>query len=434
MTVDSGRATETVVDDSPKRVAATRRFRRSRRATARPHVLILDANVCVPNDRRVWLECQALVADGFDVSVICPRWPGTSSYEELSGVRIYRYRTSAEPGTVTSYVLDYTLSWLRTVRLTRKVWRRNPFHVIQSCNPPDTYFLIAWFFKRVGVRFLFDQHDLCPEVYQDRFGNAYRYVRSILLVLEKLTHRTADHVITVNESCKDLLLSRTSTTRDKLTVVRTGPDLQRLRRVSPQNEFKNGRKFLCSYLGVMGPQDGVDMVIRAVDVLVHDLQRQDIHFVLMGSGGCLSSLTDLTAQLKVEPWVHFTGFADDGTISSYLSASDLGLQPDPKTAFTDLCSMLKTIEYMAFGLPVVAFDLAETRRTAEGAALYVPEETPKAYAQAILTLLDRPDRRAAMSDIAHRRARDALSWEQYKRTYVTVVRTLCRADRAEDAG
>jgi glycosyltransferase involved in cell wall biosynthesis len=274
------------------------------------------------------------------------------------------------------------------------------------------------------VRYIFDQHDLSPEIYRDRFPDASRRVHALLTALERWTHRAADHVITVNESCKDLLVSRTRTPAEGLTVIRTGPDLARLHLVDAVPALKRGRRFLCAYLGVMGPQDGVDLVLRSVDVIVHDLGREDIQFVLMGDGQCLSELTELAVELNVERWVDFTGWADDHTISSVLSTSDLGLQPDQHTPFTDMCTMLKTIEYLAFGLPVVAFDLTETRRTADAAAVYVAEETPSAYAAAIVTLLDDSEGLAGMSAAALRRARRDLAWDTQKDAYVDVVRNL----------
>lgn len=390
----------------------------------RPHVLMIDSNNNVPQDRRVWLECRALADAGISVTVICPGPPDAVRTEYLDGVVIHRYPLRNRNARLLGYVSKYIDSWLRTLALTIRVHRRHPFDVIQACNPPDTYYLIARAFRRRGVRFLFDQHDLCPEIYRDRSGRSRSLTLRALAALERWSHDCADHVITVNESCRELLLARTSTRPADLTVVRTGPDLVRLRPGAPLPRLRHGRTHLCAYLGIMGRQDNVELVLRALEVIVHDLRREDVHVVLMGDGECLPALRRLAADLEIEPWVTFTGFADDATVSGYLSTSDLGLQPDGRTPFTDLCSMVKTIEYMAFGLPVVAFDLLETRRTAGEAGHYVTDETPQAFARVMVDLLDDPARRAAMSQHARRRAEQDLAWQRWQPVYLDVVRGL----------
>jgi glycosyltransferase involved in cell wall biosynthesis len=384
-----------------------------------------------PTDRRVWLECTALREAGFAVSVVSPARDDQPPRECLDGIDIYRYRTTQRGGRGRRFVLSFAASWVQTARLALSIWRRHPFQVIQACNPPDTYFPLALLFRPFGVRFVFDQHDLCPEIYYDRFAEPSRLVHRILLLLERWTHRVADHVITVNESCKELLVSRTATPPEQITVVRTGPDFARLRLAGREPDLKRGRRYLCAYLGVMGPQDGVDLVLRAIDRIVHDLERDDIHFILLGDGQCLGDLKRLAAELQIEPWVDFTGWADDRLISSVLSTADLGLQPDRRTPFTELCTMLKTVEYLAFGLPVVTFDLIETRRTAAGAAAYVAEETTAAFAATIIRVLDAPERRAAMSALALRRARTELSWEGQREIYVDVIKALVGAPVAD---
>jgi glycosyltransferase involved in cell wall biosynthesis len=381
-------------------------------------------NCSVPEDNRVWLECSALVEAGYDVTVISPTGPDPSPYSEIAGVRIHRFPEPVESGSAWGFAAGYAVSWLRVSRLALRIWREHRFDLIHACNPPDTYFLLALAFRPFGVRFLFDQHDPCPEVYAARFARPSRLLGSILTRLERWSHATADHVITVNESCRELLLARNPTRPDRLTVVRSGPDRSRLVEVDPVPELKRGRRFLCSYVGVMGPQDGVDLIPRVARVLVHERGRTDVHFGVLGFGDCVPELKQLARDLDVADHLTFTGRVDRDVVAAYLSTSDLGLQPDPPSPFNQLCTMVKTLEYLAFGLPVVAFDLVETRRSAADAAAYVDERTPEAYADAIERLLDDDEERSAMGRRGWTRSHDVLSWDRQKPVYLDVVASL----------
>lgn len=392
------------------------------------HVLIIVQNNPVPLDRRVWLQCRALVATGYDVSVICPMDVGDPSFEVIDGVALHKYDPGPEPASAPAFIRSYARAWLLTAHRAFRIARTKPIHVLQACNPPDTYFPLAAMLRRRGTRFLFDQHDLCPEIFTARFGDRGRWYLAILAWLERATHRFADHVITVNESCRDLLINRTSTPAERVTVVRTGVDLSRLRRIPADPGLKSGRRFLCCYLGMMGPQDGVETVIHAADRIVHDGGRDDVHFALLGFGERLEALRELTRGLHLERHVTFVGRADDATIAAYLSTADIGLQPDASTPFNNVCSMLKTVEYMAFGLPVIAYDLVETCRTAGNAAMTVDGGVDE-FALAINRLLDDPARRRAMAAAGQARTRGPLQWDVHRRAYLDVVGSLAaRAD------
>lgn len=398
--------------------------RGSRASRPGPHLLMLVENETLPEDRRVWLECRALRDAGWRVSAICPTEPGLPLYEEVDGVAIHRFPDPATGTSPLGFASGYARAWLRTAVLAHRIWREDPFDVLQACNPPDTYFALARYFQLRGVKFLFDQHDLCPEVYATRFEQIRPAVRKALELLERWTHRTADHVITVNESCRELLLRRNGTPPDRLSVVRTGADLAHLKPGPPRPELRRGRSHLCTYLGVMGPQDGIDTVLHAAHDIVHVQGRRDVHFALLGMGECLNDLRDLSAQLDLEDFVTFTGRADNAMISAYLSTTDVALQPDPKTEFTELCSMIKTIEYMAFGAPVVTFDLRETRRTAADAAFYVTEEGPEPFAHAILRVMDDAQLRKSLSAVGRERSRGVLAWETQRTEYLRIVAEL----------
>jgi glycosyltransferase involved in cell wall biosynthesis len=263
-------------------------------------VLIVVQNLPVPLDRRVWLECRALHGAGFDVSVICPKGgDDTAARETIEGVRVYRYRPAPPVKGTPGYVLEFVYAWLRTAWLSWRVWRRQPFDAMQACNPPDTYWALALLFRFVGVRFVYDQHDLCPEVYMSRFDVETGLKVSLLRGLEWASYRTADHVIAVNGSYRDVATARGRVDPAGVTVVRSGPDPIRMRKGEPRPELRRGRERLGCYLGVMGPQDGVDLLVRAIDVYVHELGRTDCHFALLGFGDCLDELQALCTELEL---------------------------------------------------------------------------------------------------------------------------------------
>jgi len=407
-----------------------------RRDAGRPHVLIVVQNLPVPLDRRVWLECQALVAAGYRVSVVCPAGPGDPAYAEIDGVRIWKYRPPPDAEGLLGYLYEFAYCWLRTARLARRVWRSEPFDALQACNPPDTYWALARRYRRHGVRFVYDQHDLNPEVFRSRFGEpgglAGRAQYRALLWLEHRTYRSADHVIATNASYRQVALSRGRCRPGDVTVVRSGPDTSTMRPVLGRPELRRGRRQLGVYLGIMGPQDGVDIVLRALDVLVHRMGRDDLHVALLGFGDCYDQLVDLAHALDLDDYVTFTGRADRRVVTEYLSTADIGLSPDPQSPLNDVSTMNKTMEYMSYALPVVAFDLAETRVSAGEAAVYVEStgdsvDDVERYAKAVEELLDDPERRATMALAARRRAVAELDWVPQRRRYVGVFDRLLGA-------
>ena len=394
-------------------------------------VLIIVQNLPVPFDRRVWLECQTLVAAGYSVSVICPKGPGDPSYEQLEGVHLHKYRPAPQAQGVAGYACEFIWSWLFTAALSVRVLRRHGFGVIQTCNPPDTYWALALPYKLLGKRFVYDQHDLCPEVYASRFGSgASSTLLRGLRWLERATYRTADHIVSTNASYKRIAMSRGGRQDSDITIVRSGPDTSRMRAVPPLPELTNGRKYLACYLGVMGPQDGVDLLIRSWSVFVNEMGRDDCHLALLGFGDCFDALRRMTTDLGLDDHVTFTGRADAGVISSYLSTADVGICPDPHSPLNDVSTMNKTMEYMAFGLPVVTFDLQETVVSAADVAVYVPGNDPRDLAHAIAEVLDDGARREDLGARARQRAEQVLDWRMQAPAYVGVFdRVLGRQAR-----
>ncbi len=386
-------------------------------------VLIIVQNLPVPFDRRVWLECQALVAAGHEVCVVCPKGEGDPAFEVVDSVRLYKYRPYAPGGSKLGFITEYVYSFLATARLVLRARRSGRFDVIQACNPPDIFWPIAMAARAVDrTRFVFDHHDLCPELYQSRFPDGPKLPYRALRALERRTHRSADHVIATNDSYREIAIRRSGKPADAVTVVRTGPDPERLRRGAARPELRRGRRFLAAYIGVMGPQDGVDIVVRVADILVHDLHRDDIAFTLIGSGDCYHELVALRDELHLGGHVEFTGRAPDDLVAQILSTADVGLSPDPKNPLNDVSTMNKTMEYMSFEMPLVAFDLRETRISAGDAAVYVTPGDLHGYAQAIIDLMDDEPRRARLGRIGRARVEQELAWSHQERAYLDVYR------------
>ena len=390
-------------------------------------VLVVVQNLPVPFDRRVWLECQALTAAGYDVSVICPKGPGDPGYQVIDDVRTYKYRPYAPGSGPIGFVAEYLYSFLATAWLLLKARRSGRFDVLQACNPPDIFWPIALVMRWLDhTKFVFDHHDLCPELYLSRFPARSKLPYWVLRWQERRTHRSADHVISTNDSYRDIAIRRSGKAPGAVTVVRTGPDPDRLRRGPAEPGLRRNRRFLVAYIGVMGPQDGVENVIRAAEIVIFKFGRDDIAFTLMGSGDCLGQLVALRDQLGLADHVEFTGRVPDELVARVLSTADLGLSPDPKNPLNDLSTMNKTMEYMAFGLPVVAFDLRETRVSAEGAAVYVRPNDIHRYAEAIVDLLDDEGERSRLGALGRQRVEQELAWNHQEHAYLTLYQELIR--------
>jgi glycosyltransferase involved in cell wall biosynthesis len=388
-------------------------------------VLIIVQNLPVPFDRRVWLECQALVSAGYRVAVVCPKGDGDPAYEVVDGVELHKYRPYAPGGSKLGFVTEYAYSFVATAWLALKARRSGRFGVLQACNPPDIFWPIALTLRALDrTRFVFDHHDLSPELYESRFPDGPKLPYKVLRALERRTYRTADHVISTNESYRSIAATRSGKPGTDVTVVRTGPDPQRLRRGPASPELRRGRRFLAAYIGVMGPQDGVDIVVRAADIVVHQLHRDDIAFTLIGSGDCFDDLVALRDELGLAGHVEFTGRAPDELVARILSTADVGLSPDPKNPLNDVSTMNKTMEYMAFGLPVVAFDLHETRVSAGDAGVYATPNDIDDYVAAIVKLMDDEPTRFRMGKLGRARVEQDLAWSHQRRAYLEVYRSL----------
>ena len=391
----------------------------------RGRVLILVQNLSVPFDRRVWLECQSLVAAGFRVAVVCPKAPGDPTYSRLRGVDLFKYRQFAPGTSSVSFVLEYAYSFIMTLGLSLRANFRDPFDVVQSCNPPDLFWPIGLLFRVInGSSFVFDHHDLCPELFHSRFPEGNRFVYRALRFMERCMARTADHVIATNDSYRRIVLERDGVSPTSVTVVRTGPDLASLRRTTTQPSIQQTKPHVAAYLGVMGPQDGVHLVLEVANQIVHRLGRHDIGFTLIGSGDCYDELVAQSHRLDLTDYVTFTGRIPDADVAAILSTADVGISPDPKNPLNDISTMNKTMEYMAFELPVVAFDLGETRVSACDAAVYATPNDVEELATLLVDLIDDEPRRRSMGRAGRARIEQELAWEHQAPRYVGVYEKL----------
>ena len=391
-----------------------------------PRVLIIVQNLPVPFDRRVWLECRTLRDAGYDVTVVSPRGKGQSAHQVVDGVSIHTYRPYAPGGSALGYVLEYAYSFLATAHQARKARRHGRFDVIQACNPPDIFWPLArWYRRRDGSRFVFDHHDLCPELFESRFSGGSSLALRGLKLMERLTFRTADRVTSTNESYRAVAIRRGGKSPQHVTVVRTGPDPDAMKRIAPVPSERRGRPHLVAYLGVMGPQDGVDVVLAAAHHIVHGLGRTDISFTLMGGGDCHADLVAERDRLGLQDFVELPGRVPDEYVAEVLSTADVGLSPDPLNPLNDVSTMNKTMEYMAFGLPVVAFDLVETRVSAADAAVYAdPASGPRGLAEALVSVVDDAGSRALMAEVGRERVEEHLAWAHQAPAYLAVFDEL----------
>ncbi len=396
----------------------------------RGRVLVLDENLSVPFDRRVWLECRSLARAGVDVTVLCPRGleGNQRAFERLEGVSIHRFPFSPATGGPASYAREYASAIARMARLARRLSRAARFDVVHACNPPDLLLPALAPLKWTGAAFVFDHHDLVPELYLSRFARGKDPLYHGTLALERLTFRLADVVIATNESYRRVALERGKKSPEDVFVVRSAPDLSRFTPGKPVPALNRGKTFLIGYVGVMGPQDGIDHALRALALLKR--QREDWHAVFVGGGDVQPAMKELAVELGLGDQAEFPGRVSDEEVLQLMSTADVCLAPDPKNPLNDVSTMNKVAEYMAMSRPIVSYDLVEARVSAGDAALYATNESE--FAACISTLLDDADQRADMGRKGKARVEQALSWEHSEKSLLEAyARALGYARRHE---
>jgi glycosyltransferase involved in cell wall biosynthesis len=386
--------------------------------------LILVENLSVPFDRRVWQESTALRDAGWDVHVICPQGTDrdTEPETEIAGIKIHRYPLKAATGGPRGYLQEYGSALWHTFRLARRV---GPVDVVHACNPPDLLFLVAKMMKRRGARFIFDQHDLVPELYLSRFDRGEDFLYRAVCRIERLTYRAADVVIATNESYREAAVTRGGKKPAEVFVVRSAPAVERFREAPVEESLKRGKPHLLCYLGVMGPQDGVDYALRSLASLRDDLGRTDWHAVFIGGGDTFDDMIGLSHELGLSDLVDFTGRIPDDDLLRYLSTADVCLSPDPLNPLNDVSTMNKIMEYMAMARPIVSFDLREARVSAGDAAVYAPANDEGEFAKLIARLLDDPEERRRMGELGRARVSGPLSWDHSRTALLAAYEAAC---------
>jgi glycosyltransferase involved in cell wall biosynthesis len=392
---------------------------------------MLLQNSSYPTDGRVLREATALTEVGYQVTVVCPRAPGQPWRERLDGVRLVRFPTTSSAGGAAGFVLEYVIAAVALLALSLEQLARRGFDVVHCHNPPDFLVAIAALFRPLGVRLVFDQHDLSPELFTARFGRrSSPRVRRALERLEIASWRLADLVITSNESQRQVGLSRSGVPADRAVVVRNGPDW-RITRAAPVNgQARRPRAAaVVGYAGVVGPQDGAHHLVGALEHLVHDLGHGDVHCVVVGDGDALPRVRSQASAAGLDDRMTFPGWVPYEELVEWISALDVGVAPEPSNPYNDSCTSLKVMEYMALGRPIVAFDLPEHRRSAGEAAVYVPSGDERAMARAIAELIEDPARRRRMGEAGRHRVVERLAWTYEAPKLVAAYERMMAAPR-----
>jgi glycosyltransferase involved in cell wall biosynthesis len=375
-----------------------------------PRALLITENAPVPSDRRVWNEARALRDAGWDVVIVCAMGDGRDDapHEVVEGIAIHRYALQAAAGGLAGYAREYLQALWRIRRLARRLAREERFDVVHAGNPPDFLLAAVRSLRRQGTKLVFDHHDLVPELYRAKYGGGEGLMYRVAVALERVAFRLADVVVCTNGSYRQVALERGRRAPEDVFVVRNGPDLERFRPVAADLAWRQGRAHLIGYLGIMGPQDGVDHAIRALAAIA---DRDDWHAVFVGDGESLPDMKALAAELGLTDRITFAGWRYDDDIRAILSTCDVCLAPDPPSPLNDVSTMIKIPEYLAMGCAVASYDLPESRVSAGGAAVYATPGDPSALGAAVAELLDDPVRREAMVLEGRAAVRDRLAWQ-----------------------
>ena len=379
------------------------------------HILIVVENLPVPFDRRVWQEANTLTENGAKVSIICPKMKGyTKKYEVINNIEIYRHPLPIEASGAIGYLAEYSTALFWEWWYSLKIFTKKRFHVIHGCNPPDLIFIVAWFYKLIGVKYVFDHHDINPELFiakYDKKGGFYK----LMILFEKLTFKTANFSIATNESYKEIAIRRGGMNPDKVQVVRSGPKLDRLQLLPPNEQYKKGRNYLIGYVGVIGEQEGIDLLLESMKIIIS--KRHDIQLAIVGGGTHVEELKKQCTELNLNDYVDFYGRVSDEILVNVLNTADVCVNPDKPTEMNNLSTMNKIMEYMALKKPIVQYDLKEGRFSAQNASLYAQNTSD--FADKIIYLIENENIRNEMGEFGYNRVLSDLSWDHESKKLIS---------------
>lgn len=384
-------------------------------------VLIIVENIPASMDHRVMKQIDTLLQNGHEVCVITRKDPRNEPHKARRHLRLIEYPPPPEPNSLSGYLIEYGYSFFAASALAVRALFSGRIDVVQFCQPPDMYFPLGWLFRTIGARVVIDQRDLLSELYTARYGAGRARFHAVLRWLERRSHSGADRIITVNEYLRKRALAASGLTADRVSVIRNGPVLARVTQARADSSLRRGRRYLCCWVGVIGRQDRLDLLLRSVHHVVHDIGLHDCEFAIIGDGECLAEAKVLASELGLDDWVHFTGWLPENDVFRYLATADLGLDASLQSEV----SPVKAMEYMAFGVPFVSFDLPETREISEAAAVYAEAGDVEAHGRAIGHLLADVTQREALGAAGTAKVRDELAWENQARSYVRVIGELC---------
>ena len=389
------------------------------------HILIIIENLPAPFDRRVWQEATTLKENGAKVTIICPKMKGyTKNHEVIDEIDIYRHPLKEGKGAM-GYLIEYSQAIFWEFILSWKVYFKNKFHVIHGCNPPDLIFITALFFKLLGVKYVFDHHDINPELYISKFEKKGFFYK-LMIFFEKVTFKIANYSIATNDSYKKIAIERGKMSPDKVQVVRSGPKLDRLKIIDPIQSLKKGKRYLIGYVGVIGEQEGLDLLLESAKYILS--QRDDVHFAIVGGGTHLDEIKKIANKMGLSDHFDFYGRVDDQTMIEVLNTADICVNPDKPTAMNDLSTMNKIMEYMALKKPIVQYNLKEGKFSAQEASLYAKNTDPKNFADKIMMLCDDGDLRKKMGDFGYKRVVEDLSWDIESVKLIDFYKKVLRKD------
>ena len=386
------------------------------------HVLIIVENLSVPFDRRVWQEATTLKENGMEVSIICPKMNGyIKAYEEIQGIEIYRHPLPFEARSAFGYLLEYGAAIYWEMKLAKKIFKKKPFDVIHACNPPDLIYLTAKKYKNKGVKFVFDHHDINPELYIAKY-NKKDFFYKLMLYFERQTFKNATASIATNESYKKIAIERGGMKPENVQVVRSGPKLDMLKLQQPKEEFKKGKKYLIGYLGTIGEQEGIDLLLQSMQYI--SKQRNDVQLAIVGGGSDLDRLKNMSNQMGLGDVVDFYGRVSDQELLDVLNTADVCVNSDKPTEMNNLSTMNKIMEYMALKKPIVQYDLKEGKFTSQKASLYANNASTSDFAEKIIILLDDEKKRIEMGNFGYDRVVNELSWDYESKKLISFYNRL----------